>query len=439
MLCVCIYSQAQEQKFMLNKGDLQVFSLMNAIAEGLDRNYSILLARNSEQESSNNATIGNAGMLPSVTLNGTITPSVANSKMHYFTELSRPDQNRTGAKSSNMNANIALNWTVFDGLTMFANYHRLQELERMGEENLRAEIQLTVSSIINAYFDIVSQQQQIAALQHILQISRQRMHSANDLFQGGKVSKVDLLSAQVDYNADTASYIQQMGELQSAKIRLNKLLTRDIITDFAASDSIVIDQTLNYGKIHDKAIAENPDVTLSRMSVNVSTFALKAIQGERYPQVRLTSSYTLTDQKNGTGMIETQKSQTFNYGVTASIPLFNGLNINRRIKNAQLEKEAADLRYEEIQKEIEAQVATAFSAYEVNRKLAAFEADNLKLAAENLDISIQRYKFGAISAIELRDVQRSYINSTNRMIVSVFNAKVAETALKLLTGEVMKL
>jgi outer membrane protein TolC len=439
MLCVCIYSRAQEQKFILDSGDLPVVTLMDAIAEGLEKNYSILLARNSEQESSNNATIGNAGMLPSVTLNGTVTPSIANSNMHYFPDLNRPDQDRTGAKSSNRNANIALNWTVFDGLTMFANYNRLKELEKMGEENLRAEIQLTVSSIINAYFDIVSQQQQIAALQHILQISRQRMQSANDLFQGGKVSKVDLLSAQVDYNADTASYIQQIGDLQSAKIRLNRLLTRDIITHFAASDSIVIDQTLNYGKIHDKALAENPDVTLSRMSVNVSTFELKAIQGERYPQVRLTSAYTLTDQKNGTGMIETQKSQTFNYGVTASVPLFNGMNISRRIKNAQLEKEAADLRYEEIQKEIEAQVATAFSAYEVNRKLAAFEADNLKLAAENLDISIQRYKFGAISAIELRDVQRSYINSTNRMIVAVFNAKVAETALKLLTGEVMKL
>jgi outer membrane protein TolC len=414
-------------------------SLSDAVAEGLEKNYSILLARNSEQESSNNATIGNAGMLPSVTLNGTITPSIANSKMHYFTELNRPDQNRNGAKSSNKNANIALNWTIFDGLTMFANYDRLRELEKMGQENLRAEIQQTISSIINAYFDIASQQQQIDALQHILRISRQRLRSANDLFQGGKVSKVDLLSAQVDYNADTASYIQQMNGLKSAKIRLNRLLTRDIIADFNVSDSILIDQTLNYGRIHDKALAENPDVALSRMSVNVATFSMKAVEGERYPQVRLTSTYTLVDQKNGTGMIETQKSQTFNYGITASVPLFNGLNINRRVKNAQLEREAADLRFEEIQKEIEAQVATAFSAYEVNRKLAAFEADNLKLAAENLDISIQRYTYGAISAIELRDVQRSYINSTNRMIVAIFNAKVAETALKLLTGEVMKL
>ena len=70
--------------------------------------------------------------------------------------------------------------------------------------------------------------------------------------------------------------------------------------------------------------------------------------------------------------------------------------------------------------------------------LAVFEAKNLGLAAENLDISMERYRLGAISAVELRDVQRSYISATNRLLVATYNAKVAETALKLLTGEVMR-
>jgi outer membrane protein TolC len=165
---------------------------------------------------------------------------------------------------------------------------------------------------------------------------------------------------------------------------------------------------------------------------------LKATEGSRYPKVRLTSNYTLVKSQSGAGQIEENRSGTFNYGATLSMPLFNGFNIDRQIKNARLDKEAADIRYEQIQKDIEAQVATAYSVYEVNRQLASFEAANLNLAAENLDISMDRYRLGAISAVELRDVQRSYISATNRLIVATFNAKVAETALKLLTGEVMK-
>ena len=427
LACMCFCIEAFPQ-------DSTSFSLTDAIIQGLDNNYTIRLARNSEQVSSNNASIGNAGMLPSLTATGTLNKGIANSNMKFADDRV---QERTGAKSTNWNGNVAFSWTVFDGLTMFANYNRLKELEMMGQENVRMAVQQTISSIIITYYDIVSRQQEIDALTHILKISRKRLQSANDLFQAGKVSKVDLLSARVDYNADTASYIQQIEDLKNAKIQLNKLLARDIDIEFWASDSIFIDQSLVYGKIHDDAMATNPDVILSRMSVNVAVFSLKAVQGSRYPQLKLTSSYALTKLNSESGQVVENKSGTFNYGASVSVPLFNGLNINREIKNARLDKEAADLRYEETQKDIEAQVATAYSAYEVNRKLAAFEKANLKLAAENLDISMERYRFGAISAIELREVQRSYISANNRLIIATYNAKVAETSLKLLTGEVI--
>ena len=401
---------------------LPQLTLLDAIAEGLENNFSILMARKSEQVSSNNATAGNAGMLPSVSLNGTVNKGIGANDF----------------RSTNLNSNVAMDWTIFDGFAMFANYDRLKELEMMGQENLRASIQQTVASIMNVYFDIVSRQQELDATGHILKISRLRMHSANDRFLGGRVSKVDLLSAQVDYNADTASYIRQTEDLRKAKIQLNKLLAREITADFLVIDSISIDQSLQYGRIYDLAMAENPDVLLSRMSVNVAAFSLKATEGSRYPRVRLTSNYTMSKSQSGSGQIFESQSSTFNYGATLSMPLFNGLNINRQIKNARIDMEAAEIRYEQIQKEIEAQVATAYSTYLVNSKLATFEAANLGLAAENLDISMGRYQLGAISAVELRDVQRSYISATNRLIVATYNAKVAETALRLLTGDVMR-
>jgi len=426
-LILCIPSFAQE---------LPKLSLLDAIAEGLENNFNILLSHNSAQVSSNNATRGNAGMLPSVNLNGTLNQGIANTYSRY-NDGREPDR-RNGALSTNMNGNVALDWTVFDGFAMFANYDRLKELELMGQENLRATIQQTIASIMNVYFDIVTRQQELDATGNILKISRLRIQTANDRLLVGRVSKVDLLSAQVDYNADTASYIRQTEDMRKAKIQLNRLLAREITTNFMASDTIVIDQTLLYGKLHELALAENPNVVLSRMSVNVASFTLKATEALQYPRVRLTSNYTLVNNQSASGQIAESRSGTFNYGATFSLPLFNGLNINRQIKNARIERESAEIRYEQVQKEIEAQLASAYSTYEVYRKLATFEAANLGLAAENLEISMDRYQFGAISAVELRDVQRSYISATNRLLVATYNAKIAETALKLLTGEVIR-
>jgi outer membrane protein TolC len=425
-LICCIPSLAQE---------LPPLSLLEAIAEGLDNNYSILLAHKSAEVSSNNATYGNAGMLPSVTLNSTLNKGIASNYTKYY---NGDIQDRSG-KSFNWNSNVALDWTVFDGFTMFASYDRLKELEMMGHENLRASIQQTVASIMNVYFDIVSRQQELDATGHILKISRLRMHSANDRFLAGRVSKVDLLSAQVDYNADTASYIRQTEDLGKAKIQLNKLLAREITSDFYACDTINVDQSLSYNAILNIALAENPDIVLSRMSVNVAAFTLKATESLQYPRVRLTSNYTLAKTQSGAGQILESNASTFNYGITLSMPLFNGYNISRQIKNAKIEKESSEIRFEQIQKEIESQVAAAYSTYLVNPNLATFEAAHLILAAENLDISMDRYQLGAISAVELRDVQRSYISATNRLIVANYNAKIAEIALKMLTGMVMEI
>ena len=396
--------------------ELPPLSLLDAVAEGLENNYNILLARNNEQISSNNVTHGNAGMLPNVNLNSTVNHAVT--------------------RNATMNANVAMDWTVFDGFSMFANYDRLKELELMGQENLRATVQQTIANIMNVYFDIVSMQQEIDAYRHILYISRLRVHAANDRFIGGRVSKGDLLSALGDYNADTASYIRQTEDLRKAKIHLNRILAREITSDFFASDSIIVDQSLNYLDIYDRALSENPNVILSQISINVAAFSLKSIEGTQYPRVRLTSNYTLASQ-SFSGTTNASRSGTFNYGATLSMPLFNGMNISRQIKNARIELESAEIRHEQMQKEIEAQVATAYSTYEVYRNLATFEADNLNLAAENLHLSMERYRLGAISPVELRDVQRSYISATNRLIVATFNAKIAETSLKLLTGNVM--
>jgi outer membrane protein TolC len=415
---------------------LNHLNLFDAISEGLENNFSILLARNSAEVSSNNATRGNAGMLPSVNLNGTLSMGHSTTHIAYY-DPARPSIDRD-ATTRNMNANVAFDWTVFDGLAMFANYERLKELELIGHENLRAAVQQTIAAIMNVYFDIVSRQQELDATERILQISRLRMESANDRFLSGRFSKVEVLSAQVDFNADTASYIRQVEDLRKSKIQLNRLLSKEITFDFWASDSIFVDQTLQYGNIFDAAMAENPNLIISRMSTNVAALTLKATEGAQYPRLRLTSNYILANTDNGTD-ISANQSRTFNYGLTLSMPLFNGFNVQRQIANARLEKESAEIRYQQMQKDIESQVATAYSTYVAYRNLSNFEAANLDLAAENLDISMERYRLGAISAVELRDVQRSFIAATNRHIVATYNAKISETALKLLVGNVMLL
>jgi len=64
------------------------------------------------------------------------------------------------------------------------------------------------------------------------------------------------------------------------------------------------------------------------------------------------------------------------------------------------------------------------------------ESENLSVAGENLDAAMERYRVGAISAVQLRDAQRSYLSASNRVVEAAFNAKVAEITLLQLSGAI---
>ena len=66
--------------------------------------------------------IGNAGLSPTISLNSALNASSLNSYQEFN---SGAIQERAGAKTNNLNATINANWTIFDGLKMFAVKKRL--------------------------------------------------------------------------------------------------------------------------------------------------------------------------------------------------------------------------------------------------------------------------------------------------------------------------
>jgi outer membrane protein TolC len=76
-----------------------------------------------------------------------------------------------------------------------------------------------------------------------------------------------------------------------------------------------------------------------------------------------------------------------------------------------------------------------FRSYQNNLELVDLERDNLSNAEQTLDIALERFRLGTISSLELREAQRSFLESENRLINAEFEAKVAETELLRLSGE----
>lgn len=408
-------------------------SLQEAITIALQNNYDIKISKNQVDITKNNTNIGNAGMLPNLTGSYTNGGSIQNTRQ---TPATGPDRVITGAKSTNNSYGADLNWTIFDGFSMFANYDRLKELQKQGELNARLTILTTVADVITAYYDIVRQQQLVIAADSAMDVSVLRTNIAKTKLQLGRGSKLDVLTAQVDYNTDTSNYLQTKNALQVAKVRLNQLMVRDIGTSFSVNNSIDVDKGILFSKMAEMAEQQNPNVQNAFINQRIASLNLKSIRGARYPSVSLNSGYSRANSTSPTGFNQKFAANGFTYGVTASLNLFNGFLQRQQERNAKIEIDNSALTLNKTKLDVNSQLLTAYQNYSTYLDLIKLEQRNVDIAKENLDITLAKYRLGSIAPLELREAQRNAIDAKNRFIEMQYQAKIAETTLKEISGNI---
>ena len=94
----------------------QTISVDDAVAIALKNNYSILISRASADIDKANNTAGNAGMLPSIGVNGSDYYAINNVAQDQSNGV---HINSANATSNTFNVGVALGWTLFDGGKMF--------------------------------------------------------------------------------------------------------------------------------------------------------------------------------------------------------------------------------------------------------------------------------------------------------------------------------
>jgi outer membrane protein TolC len=412
--------------------DAPVLTLKDAIEIALKNNYNIKLSQNNSSIASNNVTLGNAGVLPQVSGDFTTTDS------RQKTKQTRNDGtiNNINAHNSNNNYGVNLNWTIFDGFNMFANYTQLKTLDTLGTIRLKDTVQATVANVITTYYNLVTQNEQIKALKGAIDISRTQLHYAGDKFQVGRASRLEVLNAQVNLNTDTANLVTQYQQFKAIKIQLNQLLIRDPQTDFAVVDTMVIDNKLVLADIINSAQLQNPAILSAQINKRLAEINLKQVRSTRYPQIGVTSGYTFSNSKTPAGFTLSQNVHGLNYGLTATINIFDGFNQNRRERNAKIQIDNANITAKQTRLNVEAQISNFYVSYLSGLDLIKLGEANMVIAKKNLDISLEKYKLGNITPLEIREAQRNYLDAQSTFFTAQYQSKLAEVTLKQITNSI---
>jgi outer membrane protein TolC len=408
-----------------------VLTLEDAVKIALENNYEIKIANNKLKIDKTNVASGNAGMLPKITASVTDNNAIQNLSQ---TRADGTVLTRDNANNSSLNYGVGLDWTVFDGFKMFSKLDQLKELQKLGESQLKLAILTKISALNSTYFDLVQQQQQLAALDTTIVISNQRLALAQNRFTIGKASKLEVLNAQVDLNTDTVALLKQKELYANTKVVLNQILARDTKSEFKVIATINLDSQLKLPELTDLAEKQNPQVASQIINKRISELQLKQIKANRYPTLKVTTGYTFVDTRSDLGFTTQSSARGLNYGFGASLNLFDGFAQNRNEKIAKIEIENAAIAIEQQNLALSSQLATAFQTYTTNIELIALEDKNQAIAKQNLTITLDKFRIGTITTLEFRTAQLNYINAKVRFSAAQFQAKLSEIVLKELAG-----
>ena len=413
----------------------EVLSPQDAVTIGLKNNYSINIAKNSKDIAENNASLGNAGVLPTLDATGSASRSVNNTTQEYSNGNS---VDVTGAVSKSYAAGINLNWTIFDGLKMFASLDQLKELQKVGESNYKLTVEQNINDILSTYYDIVRQKQVLEATKRSVTISEERLRITQSQKDVGTASKFDVLRAQVDLNGDKSMLMNQELTLQQAKTRLNQLLGRDVKTEFDVVDTIDVKTDLSYNDLFSVTMKKNNQLLLAQRNKNVAQAQLRLERGDLFPIISLNLGYNYSRSESGAGFFKSSNTTGITYGVSASFNLFDGLNTRRRIENAEVSIESSNLALKQVEDQVKADFENTYLKYQNSLQLVKLESENYKAAEENADIALEKLKVGSITPVDFRQVQLDLMNAKSRLLSAEYDAKTSETDLLQISGQLVK-
>lgn len=409
----------------------EVLTLEDAVKIALENNYDIKIAKNNSKIDETNNNLANAGILPSLNANLTNNNTQINIKQKQVDGTRRE---LDGAVNFNLNYGVSLDWTIFDGMSMFARKEQLKVLEEQGKLELQSAILSTISDVYITFFDLVQQQKIITSIDTAIVISNQRLTTAQNRFRVGKAAKLEVLNAQVDLNTDMSLLLRQKEIYNNSRVRLNQILGRNLQTDFKVNTEISFYEGMILNKIVETAKKQNPQLQAQILSKRVADLNLKQIKGNRYPVVRLTSGYNISRSETPLGFIVQSSAQGFVYGVTATVPIFNGFLQSKNERVAKYQVDNSNLQIEQQKIALETQIISFYNSYQTNLDLVKVEAKNLDIAKQNLDITLAKFKIGTITTVEFRTAQQNFIEASVRYSNAQYLTKLSEINLKELAG-----
>lgn len=418
----------------INKLLAETLSFKDAVSIALENNFSIKIMKKQREIASNNVNIGTAGMLPRIDINLSGQYSNTDIELDLITGQKIKGE---GNVSTTSNYGVELNWTLFDGYAMFANYDKNKQLLAKSNIELQIAIEQSIRQLANLYYTALALKRLLDFQRENIELTFERLQRVRSRAEFGTALSLEVMKAEVDLNFDSTSYLQTQLNYFNTKRAIAISLGKSANYEFEIDETPDFKLNENMDKFLELALKNNTSINKAIQERKVTEADKRLIASSIYPRISFRGGYSGSMTQSDAGFILKNMSKGFNASLVFSWNIFDGLRTNTSLQNLSILLDITDISLEQLKEQVHSSVLSAFDNYQNRLKILEMNKSNLKTAEINYQRTYELFNLGQATSIELRESQLNLLRSKNAINEAEYFAKLAEIELLLLSGTML--
>lgn len=255
-------------------------------------------------------------------------------------------------------AELAVTQPIFTGFRIYNGIKEAQAAVRGARAQLVGAKQGLAFQIVDGYLRVVSAEAEIEAVQKSVESLSQALRAAELSFEAGRSTKTDVALAEAQLAAAQAQLAGAQAQAIAARQSFS-VLGGDEIQRFSLPDA-PMDVPSSSDEALSLALAQHPSLAAAAAEREAAQSALRGARGSRSPSLRLRGAYGYTEGQ----FLEGDSAENVSIAAELSFPLFEGGAISAGIRRASANLRAARFAETNAQRDVTANVRSAYAAYE---------------------------------------------------------------------------
>jgi len=301
---------------------------------------------------------------PQVNLSGSIGyQNIDNNRTGFFT-----GQEGTNPTSS---AQLQATQPLYTGGQIKAGINQAKAGIKSTDAQLDAVRQDLFLQTITGYVDVLRDREAVRIRENNVEVLMEQVQAANDRFEVGEITRTDVALSEARLEGSKANLAGAQAQLEGSLAAYYFLTGTDAGELAPAPPQPDLPFTIE--EATESALDNSPDIIAAKFAERAAGEAVKGAYGRLKPSVSIVGTAAAQeDYLDSFGLNSRQRDTSASVVAQARIPLFEGGLVRSQVRSAKLERRRARNQIDNLQRQVQAQVAQAWYGYKAS--LIAIEA-----------------------------------------------------------------